>query len=221
MWRWLTRARRGAGTRIERDRRFRVTPLEGEDLERFLARQLDRSAIEQALEMAIRIARVVAARHAQGDVHARLEPKLVQFEAGQAVVTGWDVVTMLPQLSESDSVYYKDAFCGDTRYISPEIVMDPWWLHPSCDQYSVGCILHEMLVGEPPFTGRAGHAILARHMAERPTSVRVVRPDVSDGVEAVVLKALAKKPGDRFPSMLQFTEALEAELERVRRKKTM
>jgi serine/threonine-protein kinase len=78
------------------------------------------------------------------------------------------------------------------------------------DQYSLGCLLYEMLSGEPPFTGPTAQAIVARRLAEPPRPIRSVRPAVPAGVERAVLKALERVPADRFDSVSAFAAALRA-----------
>jgi serine/threonine-protein kinase len=65
------------------------------------------------------------------------------------------------------------------------------------DIYALGCVLYEMLAGEPPFTGASSQAIIARQLSEPPRSLRVVRPDLPPAVEQAVLGALEKDPRRR------------------------
>ena len=76
------------------------------------------------------------------------------------------------------------------------------------DLYSLGCLLYEMLAGEPPFNEPSAEAIIARRLTESPPAVRAVRDTVPDAVEQAVTKALAKLPADRFTTAAQFAEAL-------------
>jgi serine/threonine protein kinase len=70
-------------------------------------------------------------------------------------------------------------------------------LSPACDIYALGCVVYEMLTGELPFTGPTAQAVIARHLSERPRSIRTVRPEVTKSVEAAVLAGLAKSPAAR------------------------
>ncbi len=76
------------------------------------------------------------------------------------------------------------------------------------DLYALGCVLYEMLVGEPPFTGPTTQTILARHAVDPVPSLRTVRPTVSTALEAVIARALAKVPADRYASVSEFRAAL-------------
>ena len=88
---------------------------------------------------------------------------------------------------------------GTAQYASPEQAMGKP-LDGRSDVYSVGCVLYEMLVGRPPFTGRDPDAVLTRRLIESPAPLRELRPDVPDWVAAVVMRALARDPAQRFVS---------------------
>jgi hypothetical protein len=92
--------------------------------------------------------------------------------------------------------------------MSPEQSGGYGQLDGRADIYSLGCVLYEMLVGEPPYSGRSSHAILARHSVERVPSVRAVRETVPWAVEQAIHKALAKVPADRFTTAAEFAAAL-------------
>jgi serine/threonine-protein kinase len=84
------------------------------------------------------------------------------------------------------------------------------------DQYSLACVLYELLAGQPPFTGPTPMAVLARHSLERVPSLQIVRHSIPEGVEVVILRALEKVPADRYPTIGDFAEALRtAEIERI------
>jgi len=85
------------------------------------------------------------------------------------------------------------------------------------DIYSLGCLLYEMLAGEPPFGGPTGQAILARHSLDPVPRLRTVRATIPEGVEWAITKALAKVPADRFTTAAQFADALRAPIQLVTR----
>jgi hypothetical protein len=100
---------------------------------------------------------------------------------------------------------------GTPHYMSPEQAMGERQLDARTDIYALGCVLYEMLAGDPPFTGSTAQAIVAKVMTERPTALATVRDTVPEEVEDAVLIALAKLPADRFASAAQFASALQGQ----------
>jgi serine/threonine-protein kinase len=92
--------------------------------------------------------------------------------------------------------------------MSPEQAVGDRFVDGRSDVYSLGCVLYEILAGEPPFTGPNAQAIIARHLHELPRPLRVVRPDVSVSVQAGIERALAKVPAERFRSATDFADSL-------------
>ncbi len=102
---------------------------------------------------------------------------------------------------------------GTPHYMSPEQSLGGD-MDGRSDEYSLGCVLYELLVGQPPFDGPNAMAVLARHSLEQVPSMQVVRNSIPDAVEDATFRALEKTPADRYPSMKEFAEALgEAEAE--------
>ena len=93
---------------------------------------------------------------------------------------------------------------GTPHYMSPEQSLGSEHVDARSDVYSLGCVLYELLIGQPPFTGPNAMAIMARHSMEVVPSLQVVRPSVPDEVEDAVLRALEKTPADRFQTMKEF-----------------
>ena len=92
--------------------------------------------------------------------------------------------------------------------MSPEQAAGERALDARTDVYSLGCVLWEMLAGEPPFTGPTAQAVIMRRFSETPKPLREVRETVPEGVERAVAKALAKSPADRFAGAGEFGKAL-------------
>src|SRR2546426_11220260 len=99
---------------------------------------------------------------------------------------------------------------GTPAYMSPEQATAERDLDARSDIYSLGCVLYEMLAGEPPYTGPSAQAVLAKCFSEPIPHIRTVRESVPEAIEEAVSKALAKTPADRFATAAQFTAALQA-----------
>ncbi|HYS21777.1 MAG TPA: hypothetical protein VEO73_11880, partial [Gemmatimonadales bacterium] len=97
---------------------------------------------------------------------------------------------------------------GTPAYMSPEQGMGNQDIDGRSDQYSLACVVYEMLVGAPPFTGPTAQAVLARHSFDHVSPPSIVRETIPETMEAAVLRALAKTPADRFPTVIMFAEAL-------------
>jgi TolB-like protein/Tfp pilus assembly protein PilF len=99
---------------------------------------------------------------------------------------------------------------GTPAYMSPEQASAEPGLDGRCDQYSLACVLYEMLAGDPPFAGTGARATMARHAIEAPAPIGARRPNVPAALERAIARALAKEPADRFPTMAEFASALVA-----------
>ena len=98
---------------------------------------------------------------------------------------------------------------GTPHYMSPEQAMGEHDLDGRTDVYALGCVVHEMIAGEPPFTGPTAQAIVAKVMAGEPAPLSTLRKTVPPHVEDAVLTALQKIPADRFATAGAFASALE------------
>src|ERR1041385_1748110 len=89
---------------------------------------------------------------------------------------------------------------GPPQYMSPEQATGDREIDARTDVYSLGAVLYEMLVGEPPHDGKTSQAIIAKVLTDKPRSIRLSRDTVAPQIEAAVERALAKLPADRFHS---------------------
>ncbi len=189
------------------DAPFLVLPFaEGGSLSTRLERQGE-LPVEDALAIAHDIASALACAHAAGIVHRDVKPGNILLADGRAYLVDFGVARILSELS-GDRLTESGIALGTPAYMSPEQGAGDRKLDGRSDQYSLACVLHEMLVGDPPFTGQSTRAIAARHARETPPSVRIVRPNLSASVEYALLRAMAKSPADRFASVEDFARAL-------------
>ncbi len=110
-------------------------------------------------------------------------------------------------LHSDDDLTESGQLIGSPLYMSPEQT-DDQELDARTDQYSLATVLYEMLAGEPPFTGRSVHAIVAKRLDDPTPSVRHRRPEVPARVDEAIRKAMAPEPKDRFASVSEFAQAL-------------
>jgi hypothetical protein len=175
-----------------------------------LRERLDRDGplpIEDAVKLARETADALAHAHAHGVIHRDIKPENILLEAGHAVVADFGVALVLDRVG-AERLTATGGTPGTPLYISPEQAGGGGTVDARTDIYSLGCVLYEMLIGEAPYTGGTAQAIMARKMFEPVPRMRVVRDTVPEAVEAVVRKALAKMPADRFPTAADFSDAL-------------
>ena len=183
----------------------------GETLRARLRREIQLD-IRDAGRIAGEVAQALAHAHGAGVVHRDIKPENILLgQGGNALVADFGIARAL-DAAGGEALTETGLSLGTPCYMSPEQAMGGRALDGRSDLYALGCLLYEMLAGEPPFTGPTGQAILARHAMDPVPSLRTVRPTVSAGLEAVITRALAKVPADRFPSVADFGAALERAL---------
>ena len=175
-----------------------------------LRSRLDREG-QLPMDDAIRIAREIAdalgAAHALGIIHRDVKPENILLQGGHALVADFGIALAV-QHAGGARMTQTGLSLGTPQYMSPEQAMGEKQIDLRTDIYALGAVTYEMLAGEPPFTGASVQAIIAKAMTERPTPLRTVRDTVPPGVEAAILKSLAKLPADRFSSASAFSDAL-------------
>ena len=181
--------------------------IEGESLRSRLRRE-GQLPVDAALRIAQEVAAALHAAHQQGIVHRDIKPENVLLAHGGTYVVDFGVAKALTGTGE-DRLTATGLSIGTPAYMSPEqaSALD---VDARSDQYSLGCVLYEMLAGEPPFTGPTAQAIIARRYAEPARPLRPVRSTVPIPVESALLRALERSPVDRFESAAKFAAALTA-----------
>jgi DNA-binding SARP family transcriptional activator len=185
---------------------FYVMPrIEGETLRALIGRVVQ-LPVPQAVQVALEVADALAYAHDRGIVHRDVKPENILLESGHALLADFGIARAL-ESAGGEKLSQSGVVIGSPQYMSPEQAGGRG-VDGRADIYSLGCVMYEMLLGEPPFSGRTSQAILARHAADPVPPLRTVRPDLPPRVEKVVLHALEKSPDARFRTAALFREAL-------------
>jgi eukaryotic-like serine/threonine-protein kinase len=146
--------------------------------------------------------------HRNGFVHRDVKPENILFADGHALLADFGIAHAR-RVAGGDAITESGLAVGTPAYMSPEQATAEEDLDGSSDIYSLACVVYEMLAGEPPFHGDSARAVMVRHVMETPRSVRALQPDVPPAVERALARALAKRPEERFASVLDFAAAIE------------
>lgn len=180
--------------------------VQGENLKAVLGRE-GALPVRQALVLAHEIAQALACAHQLGIVHRDVKPHNVLLNAARtAKVTDFGIAR---EVDLDDELTQSGTVLGTGHYLSPEQANGARGDERS-DQYSLGVVMYELLTGEVPYSGESLMAVALRHVHDPVPSVRAKRREVPAEVDALVARAMAKRPEDRFPSMQALVEALES-----------
>jgi tetratricopeptide (TPR) repeat protein len=182
--------------------------VEGESLRERIARE-GQLPLDQVERIATQVLSALGYAHTHGVIHRDIKPENILLEGDQAVVADFGVARAISAAGE-DRLTETGLALGTPAYMSPEQAAATRDLDGRSDLYAVGCVLYEMLAGQPPFVGTTAQQLLARHAMDPVPPLRTVRATVPDSVERSVMRALAKVPADRFPTAARFAEALAA-----------
>jgi len=181
--------------------------VEGESLRDRLAREKQLSQ-EDALRIATEVAGALAYAHSHGIVHRDIKPENIMLSGGTAVVADFGIARAVSAAGDAGHLTQTGTVMGTPAYMSPEQATGSEDIDGRSDQYSLACVVYEMLVGEPPFTGSTAQAIIARHSLDMVSPPSIVRATIPDAVEGAILRALSKLPADRYATTALFAEAL-------------
>jgi serine/threonine protein kinase/tetratricopeptide (TPR) repeat protein len=165
--------------------------------------------LDEALRITGEVADALAFAHAQGVVHRDIKPENILFQAGHAVVSDFGIARAVTE-SGGDALTATGMAVGTPAYMSPEQAAGERDVDARSDIYALGCVLYEMLVGEPPFAGPTAQVVMAKRFSDPVPSARRLRSGVSEAVDTAVRRALAQVPADRFATAAEFATALTA-----------
>ena len=163
----------------------------------------------RALEVAAVVLDALACSHAAGIVHRDIKPGNVMLTStGEVKVADFGIARAVSESSGTATM--TGTVMGTAQYLSPEQGRGEA-ADARSDIYSVGCMLYELLVGHPPFSGESMVSIVVQHIYDSPTPPSVAAREISTGVDAIILKALAKNPAERY----QTASEMKGDIERV------
>lgn len=179
--------------------------IEGEAVRDKLDREKQLS-VDEAIQITLEVADALGYAHALGIVHRDIKPENVMMSNGHALVADFGIARARSEAG-SQKLTQTGMAVGTPVYMSPEQATGEN-VGPAADIYSLGCMLYEMLAGEPPFTGPNSMAIMAKHAMEAVPSIRIVRPSVPEEVEEAIFAAMEKAVADRPKTLAEFCEIM-------------
>ena len=205
---------------------YYVTPyVDGESLREKLERE-GQLAVEEALEITREVADALDYAHRQGIVHRDIKPANILLAShgrggrAHALVADFGIAHALPTAGDSSGgvsaaghrqrLTQSGLTLGTPAYMSPEQTMGDSRVDARSDVYSLGCVVYEMLAGEPPFTGATAEALAARKLTGSIPSIARVRSSVPPSVDSAVARALVPVAADRYATAGEFAATLAA-----------
>jgi eukaryotic-like serine/threonine-protein kinase len=188
-------------------RLFVVMPfIDGESL-RVRLRRERRLALSDAVAIARQVADALGHAHAQGALHKDVKPENIVLEGSRALLMDLGVARAISR-SIDETMTGSGLALGTPVYMSPEHARGGVEIDGRADLYSLGCVLYEMLAGEPPFTGDRAVVVLKKALTETPVRIATIRDAVPPDIDGALDRLLAKTPAARYPDAAHLVDAL-------------
>ncbi len=204
---------------------FSMPFVDGESLRDRIARE-GPLPVDEALRIAREVADALGYAHRHGVIHRDVKPENIMLSSGHALLGDFGVARAIeragaaritpprppgagPAPGPPERMTATGTIVGTLVYMSPEQVEGEAELDGRADLYALGCVLYEMLSGDPPFTGSTPQAVMARALRDTPPPIRTRRPEVPAALQAVIERVVAKQPDQRFPDAEAFMAALD------------
>jgi serine/threonine-protein kinase len=186
---------------------FYVMPyVEGESLRDRLDRE-QQLAVEDAVKIAADLAEGLDYAHRQGVIHRDMKPANVLLLDGKPVIADFGIALAAGAAGQG-RLTETGLSVGTPYYMSPEQATGDTTVGPASDTFSLGCVLYEMLVGDPPYEGSSAQAVLGKIITGEPVHARRRRPSVPLHVDAAIRKCLERLAADRFAATADLARAL-------------
>ena len=180
--------------------------VEGETLRDRLDREHQLSLDDVAL-IVRDVADALDHAHRRNIVHRDIKPHNILLHEGRAFVADFGIAKAV--YDQDPHALTEDGLAvGTAEYMSPEQIHGSGPLDARCDVYSLGCVIYEMLTGEPPFRGRTIQSVISRQLSDTASPMRILRQTIPADLDKVVARALAKSPSDRFASVVDLASAV-------------
>ena len=182
--------------------------VEGESLRDRLARQGE-LPVEETARIVSELLDALAYAHGKGVVHRDLKPDNIMLSGRHALLLDFGVAKAVSESAEPAFVTTTGVALGTPSYMAPEQAAAGKEVDHRADLYSLGVVTYELLAGRRPFTGNTAQAIVAAQMTERPADLRIHRPGIPEDLAHVVMRALERRPADRWQSAEEMLAQLE------------
>jgi beta-lactam-binding protein with PASTA domain/tRNA A-37 threonylcarbamoyl transferase component Bud32 len=177
--------------------------VDGQTLKSIIRRQGPLS-VERAVDIAIMVCDGVHHAHEKGIIHRDIKPQNILItEHGMVKVADFGIARAV----SSGTLTYGNNIVGSVHYFSPEQARGEA-INRTADIYSIGCVLYEMLTGKVPFNADSPITVALMHINDEPPSPRAINPEITPAVEAIILKAMAKLPAQRFQTAQEMRNTL-------------
>ncbi len=180
--------------------------VEGESLRERIDRE-SKLTVDDALRIAREVGGALDYAHRHGVVHRDIKPENILLHDGAALVADFGIARQLAA-DGVDRVTLVGTAMGTPRYMSPEQAAGDLDADGRSDEYSLACVIYEMLTGEPPFAGPSVESLLLKRFMRPPPRASRRVPDVPQSIDTALATAMARAPEERYATMAKFVDAL-------------
>lgn len=175
--------------------------INGGTLENKIAQR--KLTLDEIVSITVQVLNALSYMHSNGIIHRDIKPSNIMFSDGFVKVSDFGIA----KPAEDKGLTRTGTIMGTVWYMAPEIIQGRQASYSS-DLYAVGVMLYQMLTGKAPFFGKTDFEIMKAHLEKEPPSIRELNPNLPEGIDTIVRKALAKRPEERFSNAEEFKKSL-------------